>query len=77
MISPPSVTRPNRSQITLFVNGRWIQSRTLTFAVEDAYRGFLMERRFPLAAVNITLPYEDVDVNVHHPRRTSGFNRRG
>ena len=77
MISPPSVTRPNRSQITLFVNGRWIQSRTLTFAVEDAYRGFLMERRFPLAAVNITLPYEDVDVNVHPSKTDVRFHREG
>ena len=77
MISPPSVTRPNRSQITLFVNGRWIQSRTLTFAVEDAYRGFLMERRFPLAVVNIALPYGDVDVNVHPSKTDVRFHREG
>ncbi len=77
MISPPAVTRPNRSQITLFVNGRWIQSRTLTFAVEDAYRGFLMERRFPLAVVNIALPYEDVDVNVHPSKTDVRFHREG
>ncbi len=77
MVSPPPVTRPNRSQITLFVNGRWVQSRTLTFAVEDAYRGFLMERRFPLAVVNITMPYEDVDVNVHPSKTDVRFHREG
>ena len=65
LVSPPDISRSNRSSINLIVNRRWIQSRTLTFALEEAYHGFLMERRHPLAAVHISLPPEDLDVNVH------------
>ena len=65
MISPPSLTRANRSHVSFFVNGRWVQNRMLSFALEQAYHGFLMERRYPLAVVNIAVPFEDIDVNVH------------
>ena len=65
MISPPELTRANRNHISFFVNGRWAQNRMLSFALEQAYHGFLMERRFPIAAVNIVMPFEDIDVNVH------------
>ncbi|MGA0276196.1 MAG: DNA mismatch repair endonuclease MutL, partial [Dehalococcoidia bacterium] len=49
LISSPSINRSNRNYITLAVNGRTIQSRRLTYAVEQAYHGFLPERRFPIA----------------------------
>jgi DNA mismatch repair protein MutL len=65
LVSPPNVTRANRTYISLFVNRRWVRSRTLTFAVEEAYRGLLMTGRFPIAVLDITLPPEEVDVNVH------------
>ena len=65
MISPPELTRANRNHISFFVNGRWAQNRMLSFALEQAYHGFLMERRFPLAVVSIAIPHEDIDVNVH------------
>jgi len=62
---PSSVHRGNRAAISLFVNGRWVQSRPLTFALVDAYQAQLPIARFPVAAVNIAIPDEDVDVNVH------------
>ena len=65
MISSPELTRANRNHISFFVNGRWAQNRMLSFALEQAYHGFLMERRFPLAVVSIAIPHEDIDVNVH------------
>ena len=65
LISPPDVSRSTRGQISLLVNRRWIQSRALTFALEEAYQGFLMERRHPLAVVHIGVPPQDIDVNVH------------
>ena len=65
LISPPSVTRPNRTGILIFVNGRPVRSAALTFAIEDAYSGLLMVGRHPLAAVSISLPPEEVDPNVH------------
>ena len=65
LISPPTVTRGNRSGITLIINQRLVQSRTLSFAIEEAYRGFLQIKRYPMAVISITVPYSDVDVNVH------------
>lgn len=65
LIGPPDVSRASRSYINLLVNRRWIQSRALTYALEEAYQGFLMERRHPLAVINITVPPGEVDVNVH------------
>jgi DNA mismatch repair protein MutL len=65
LVSPPGLTRANRTYISLFINRRWVRSRTLTFAVEEAYRGLLMTGRFPIAVLDITLPPEEVDVNAH------------
>jgi len=63
--SPPSLTRSSRKEVILFVNGRWIQDSALTAAVVQAYHTLLMVGRYPMAAVFITLPAEEVDVNVH------------
>lgn len=76
LISQPSLDRANRGHMSFFVNRRWVQSRMLTFALEQAYRGFLKERRFPMAAVNIELPYGAVDVNAH-PAKTEVRFRNG
>ncbi|MCH8185806.1 MAG: DNA mismatch repair protein MutL, partial [Chloroflexi bacterium] len=69
LISPPSLHRANRSYVSLFVNRRWIQSRSLGFALEQAYHGLLMERRYPIAVLNISVKMDDLDVNVH-PAKT-------
>jgi DNA mismatch repair protein MutL len=72
-VSPPSLTRSNRKEIILFVNGRWIQDAALTAAVVQAYHTLLMVGRYPMAAVFITLPTEEVDVNVHPAKREVRF----
>ena len=69
----PSLTRANRTYMTFFVNRRWVQSRMLSFAVEEAYMGLLQVKRYPLAALNISIPYQDVDVNVHPSKREVRF----
>jgi DNA mismatch repair protein MutL len=63
--SPPHLHRADRGEITLFVNGRWVQDARLTYAIIQAYHTLLPAGRYPLAVVSITLPPEDVDVNVH------------
>ena len=75
LISPPDVSRSTRGQISLLVNRRWIQSRALTFALEEAYQGFLMERRHPLAVLHIEVSPQDVDVNVHPAKSEVRFRR--
>lgn len=65
LAGPPAVHRGNRQAISVFVNGRWIQSRTLVFAIVDAYQSQLPIGRHPVASLAIHIPGEDVDVNVH------------
>jgi DNA mismatch repair protein MutL len=65
LAGPPTLTRGNRSAISTFVNGRWVQSRSLGFAVVDAYQSQLPVGRAPVAAVDIRIDEDDVDVNVH------------
>jgi DNA mismatch repair protein MutL len=63
--SPVALTRSNRRDITFFINGRWIQDVALNSALVQAYHTYLMVGRYPLAAIFIQLPPEEVDVNVH------------
>ena len=65
LAGPPSLHRGNRAAISIFVNGRWVQSRPLTFAVVDAYQSQLPVGRHPIAALAISVGDDDVDVNVH------------
>ncbi|MDO8531667.1 MAG: DNA mismatch repair endonuclease MutL [Dehalococcoidia bacterium] len=76
-VSPPSLSRASRTGISLFVNRRWVQSRTLTAALEQGCEGMLMTGRRPIAVVHIHLPLEDVDVNVHPAKAEVRFRREG
>ena len=67
------LTRGNRAHITLLVNRRWVQSRRIAYAVEQAYRGQLPDRRYPVAVINIALPPALVDVNSHPAKREVRF----
>ena len=69
IIGLPSQTRANRSHINIFVNGRYIQNRTLSYAFEQAYHGLVGQRRYPIGVLDLRLSGEEVDVNVH-PAKT-------
>lgn len=75
-VSPPSLHRSNRRYIDLFVNQRWIQDRSLTFAVGEAYRALLPKGRHPIAVIQMSLDPGAVDVNVH-PAKTEVRFRDG
>ncbi|MCP4536331.1 MAG: DNA mismatch repair endonuclease MutL [Chloroflexi bacterium] len=64
-VSPPSLHRANRTYITLFVNGRWVQDARVTYAIVQAYHTLLPTGRYPLGVVMVRMPPADVDVNVH------------
>jgi DNA mismatch repair protein MutL len=64
-VSPITLTRASRSYLSFFVNRRWVQNRMLAYALEEAYQGLLMVGRHPIAVINISLPPQDLDVNVH------------
>ncbi len=69
MIGSPSVSRSSRGYLSFFVNRRWISSRLLAWAVEEAYHGLLMVGKHPIAIINISLPPGEVDINIH-PTKT-------
>lgn len=64
-----NLSRPNRNMQYFFVNGRLVKSALLSVALSEAYKNELMIGKFPVCALNITLPWEMVDVNVH-PAKT-------
>jgi DNA mismatch repair protein MutL len=64
-ISPTSLTRSNRKEITFFINGRWVHDISLNTALLHAYHTLLMVGRYPLTALFLEMPPEEVDVNVH------------
>ncbi|HID87873.1 MAG TPA: DNA mismatch repair endonuclease MutL, partial [Anaerolineae bacterium] len=64
-VSPPSLYRSNRKHLTFFINRRWVQDRTLSYAVTEAYHTLLPTGRYPLVVLNVQLDPEAVDVNVH------------
>ena len=67
--SLPACYKSTRQHISFFVNRRWVLSRMLTTAVEEAYHSLLLPGRHPIAVVNITLDPSLLDVNVH-PAKT-------
>lgn len=64
-ISKPINSRPNRNMQNFFINGRFVKTRTGMAALEEAYKGSIMVGKFPSAVLQLTLPYEIIDVNVH------------
>jgi len=68
-VSLPSLTRANRSAIDLFVNRRYVEDRSLTHAVVQAYHTLLPVGRYPVAVVFVEIDPAQVDVNVH-PQKT-------
>jgi len=64
-ISPTAITRPHRREIHFFVNGRPVQDAALSAALLKGYHSLLMVGRYPLTTLFLSLPPQNVDVNVH------------
>lgn len=64
-VAHPSQSKATRKGEYLFLNGRWIQDRSLQHALTEAYRGLLMVGRYPITFLFLEMPAEEVDVNVH------------
>lgn len=59
------ISRGNRSYESYFINGRYIKSALLSKAVEEAYKGFMMQHQYPFCVLYFTMDTELLDVNVH------------
>jgi len=68
-VTKPMNTRGNRNYQQFFVNGRFVKSRLMSAALEEAYRNQIMQGRFPGCVLMLQLPEDQVDVNVH-PAKT-------
>ena len=75
LVGPPSLDRANRSYISLFANRRWVRNRSLSYAIEQSYHGYMAERRYPIAVVSISVPFQEVDVNAHPAKAEIRFRR--
>jgi DNA mismatch repair protein MutL len=67
--SDPAASKPNRNYMQFFVNRRWVQSRILTYAVQEAYTSLITVGRFPACVLLLEIDPAEVDVNVH-PAKT-------
>jgi DNA mismatch repair protein MutL len=75
-ISPTSLTRSNRKEITFFINGRWVHDVALTTALLQAYHTLLMVGRYPLTALFLEVNPDEVDVNVHPAKAEVRFRNQ-
>ena len=64
-ISNPTFSKPNRTYQTLTVNGRYVINQTVSTAMYKAYEPYLMKGSFPFFVLNLELPLDSIDVNVH------------
>ena len=74
-ISLPTCYKSTRQHMSFFVNRRWVLSRMLSYAVEEAYHSLLLPGRHPIAVVNISLDPSQIDVNVHPAKTEIRFLR--
>lgn len=64
-IGKPEINRSNRNFELFFINGRFIKNDLLSKALEEGYRSYLMQHKFPFAILHFTIPSQEIDVNVH------------
>ena len=64
-IGKPVLARANRNYETFFINGRYIKSKIISLALEEGYKSFLMQHKYPFAVLHFEISGEEIDVNVH------------
>lgn len=75
-IGAPLISRGNRNFENYFINGRYVKSNIIYRAIEDAYKDFSMQHKFPFTVFHITIDGEHVDVNVHPTKMELRFNNQ-
>lgn len=73
-IGNEEIARKSRNQQTLFINGRYVVSRSITAAVEQAFRSFITINKFPFFVLNLEIDPDTVDVNVHPQKAEVKFS---
>lgn len=75
-LGKPVITRGNRNFENCFVNGRYVKNAMLSKAIEDAYKDFLMQHKFPFVVIHFQVDGEKIDVNVHPTKMEMRFQRQ-
>lgn len=75
LVTPPRACRASRSAQHFYVNGRYVKNRTMMAALESAYKGTLMQGKYPGAILRVDMPADLVDVNVHPAKTEIRFAR--
>ena len=75
-LGKPLITRSNRNFENFFVNGRYVKSSMLSRAIEEGYRDFLMQHKFPFAVLHFYLDGNNIDVNVHPTKMELRFSNQ-
>ncbi len=76
-VGTPSLTRSSGARIILFVNKRVVTDRALVSAIVRGYKGRIMKGKFPVAAIFLKIPFDEVDVNVHPAKLQVRFVNQG
>lgn len=77
LLGSPAVSRSSAAHLYTYINGRFIRDRVVQHAVTQAYRNVLERGRYPVLVLFITVPAEDVDVNVHPTKHEVRFREQG
>lgn len=75
-VSEVDYTSPTRSKQTVIVNGRVVENDTVSAAVDKAYREYLVKRTFPMYVLDVIVPFDEVDVNVHPAKSEVRFRNK-
>lgn len=75
-LGKPIITRGNRNFENFFVNGRYVKSPMISKSLEDAYKDFTMQHKFPFAVLHFHVDGETIDVNVHPTKMELRFQRQ-
>ncbi len=74
-VGKPEISRGNRTFENYYINGRFVKNRIIAKGIEDAYKGFLMQHKFPFVSLHIQMEGNDLDVNVHPSKMEVRFAR--
>ena len=75
-IGKPLVSRGNRNYENYYINGRYVKSNTIAKAIEDAYKDFTMQHKYPFTVLHFVMDGNDLDVNVHPTKMELRFSRQ-
>ena len=74
-LGKPTINRSNRNYENYFVNGRYIKSSLIAKAIEEGYKGYLMQHKYPFAVLHFSIDTEMIDVNVHPTKMDIRFTQ--